>query len=119
MFVKQAVAVSTAAGAGMGSANQDMAHSLFYWGVGRIERLGLAVAETAWERVSPKKKDQARRKTDQLAKKLLMRNGRVKPGLKTRLYFLVLGWMQKKAAWNPADAAYWKEKGWTKGCRPW
>lgn len=119
MFVKQAVAVSTAAGAGMSSANQDMAHSLFYWGVGRIERLGLAVAETAWERVSPKKKDQARRKTDQLAKKLLMRNGRVKPGLKTRLYFWVLGWMQKKAAWNPADAAYWKEKGWTKGCRPW
>ena len=35
MFHKQAVCISTAAGAGMKSTNKDMADSFFYWGVPR------------------------------------------------------------------------------------
>ena len=33
MFHKQAVCISTAAGAGMKSTNKDMQDSLFFWGV--------------------------------------------------------------------------------------
>ena len=36
MFTKQAVCISTAAGAGMKSTNKDMADSLFFWGVPKI-----------------------------------------------------------------------------------
>ena len=56
MFKKQAVCISTAAGRGMKSTNQDMAHSMFFWGVARTYKYGVAVMETSWERVSAKKK---------------------------------------------------------------
>lgn len=35
MFSKQAVCISTAAGAGMKSTNKDMADSMFFWGIGK------------------------------------------------------------------------------------
>ena len=41
MFRKQGVCMTTAAGAGMKTANRDMADSLFFWGVARIYRYGL------------------------------------------------------------------------------
>ena len=46
MFSKQAVCLSTAAGAGMRSTNRDMAHSAFFWGVAKIYSYGAAVMET-------------------------------------------------------------------------
>lgn len=52
MFSKQAVCISTAAGAGMKSTNRDMADSTFFWGVAKTYRYGIAVMETSWERVS-------------------------------------------------------------------
>lgn len=119
MFSKQAVCISTAAGAGMKSANQDMAHSTFWWGVARTYQLGAAVNETSWERVAGKKKQEIDRKLDRLAGKLRAGQGRVKPGIKTRVFFNVMGMMQKRSGWNPADVEYWKEKGWTEGKRPW
>lgn len=118
MFTKQAVCVSTAAGAGMGSTNRDMAHSTFWWGVARTYKLGVAVNETSWERVAEKKKRKIDRKLHRLAGKLRAGQGRVRPGLKTRAVFRVMGIMQKRG-WNPADGDYWKEKGWTGRKRPW
>ena len=44
MFKKQALCVSTAAGAGMKSAIKDMSDSLFYWGVPKIYKIGIAVS---------------------------------------------------------------------------
>lgn len=118
MFSKQAVCISTAAGAGMSSTNKDMADSTFFWGFARTYKIGAAVAETSWERVKPKIKQSIERKTSSLAKKIIKRAGKVKPTIKTRAFFNIMAMVQKNG-WNEADKDYWLEKGWTAGKRPW
>lgn len=118
MFKKQAVCISTAAGRGMKSTNQDMAHSMFFWGVARTYKYGVAVMETSWERVSAKKKQAIEKKLDLLAGKIVKRQGRISPSIKTKLLFYVMRQMQKNG-WNKADADYWEKKGWMKKKCPW
>ncbi len=118
MFSKQAVCISTAAGAGMKSTNRDMADSMFWWGAAKVYTYGIAVSETSWERVSSGKKQKIDKKLLALAGKIRKKQGRVKPSLKTKLFFSVMRQMQKRG-WNKADVDYWKEKGWTEEKRPW
>ena len=118
MFRKQAVCISTAAGAGMKSTNKDMADSMFFWGVGKTYKYGVAVRETAWNRVSHKTKNRVERKTTALAHRIRKNHGRVKPSVKTRVIFSVMRMLQK-AGWNEADRKYWEEKGWIGKRRPW
>lgn len=118
MFSKQAVCISTAAGAGMRSTNRDMAHSTFFWGVGRTYRFGMGVAAIDWEGVSEKKKQKTGRRLSALAQKIKRRQGRVRPGIKTKAMFSVMRLAFRRGG-NPADAAYWKAKGWTEHGRPW
>lgn len=118
MFTKQGVCISTAAGAGMKSANKDMADSLFFWGVGRIYKYGKGVAAVDWNGVSDRKKRAIGKATDSLARKIVRRNGKVKPGIKTRIMFFAMHLMQRNG-FNRRDADYWKEKGWTEEKRPW
>lgn len=118
MFHKQAVCISTAAGAGMKSTNKDMADSLFFWGVARIYQYGIAVHACSFDEVSEKKRKQIEKDTDALARNILRRKGKVTPSLKTKAFFTAMHLVQKKG-WNEADAVYWKEKGWTGAKRPW
>lgn len=118
MFSKQGVCISTAAGAGMGSTNRDMAHSMFFWGIARTYKYGVAVREVSWKRVSSKKKQEIEKKMERLARKIVQKQGHVKPSVKTRAFFYVMGKVQKRG-WNEADADYWREKGWTGKKRPW
>ncbi len=118
MFSKQAVCISTAAGAGMKSTNRDMADSAFWWGVAKTYKYGVAVAETSWEKVSEKKKKGVEKKLSALANRIQKNYGHVKPSPKTKLFFSVVRQMQKRG-WNKADAEYWKDKGWTNKKRPW
>lgn len=118
MFRKQGVCISTAAGAGVKSTNKDMADSLFFWGVAKIYRYGCAVAATDWNSVSGKKRRAIEKKTSAIARSITKRNGKAKPGLKTRAMFFIMRMMQKNG-FNPADVRYWKEKGWTGRKRPW
>lgn len=118
MFKKQAVCISTAAGRGMKSTNQDMAHSMFFWGVARTYKYGVAVMETSWERVSAKKKQAIEKKLDLLAGKIVKRQGKISPSIKTKLFFYVMRQMMKNG-WNKADVDYWEKKGWTKKKCPW
>ena len=118
MFRKQGVCICTAAGAGVKSTLKDMADSLFFWGVARIYKYGTAVRAVNWEGVGKKKKDAIDKATSKLARKLVRRNGKVKPGLKTRCFFYVMHFIQRKG-FGPKDAEYWKEKGWTGSKRPW
>lgn len=118
MFSKQAVCISTAAGAGMKTANQDMAHSAFFWGVGKIYHYGVAVQAVSWESIGAGQKKKISRKLDRLAHKILKNQGRVKPGLKTKAFFALMRQLQKRG-WNETDARYWREKGWTGDKRPW
>lgn len=118
MFTKQAVCISTAAGAGMKSTIKDMADSTFFWGIAKMYKLGVAVMETRWEAVKPEIKQKIEKNTTSLAKKISKKVGRIKPDIKTKGFFAVMAMMQKNG-FNPADKEYWIAKGWTKGKRPW
>ncbi len=118
MFGKQAICISTAAGAGMKSANKDMADSTFFWGCARTYKLSVRVYATSWNNVNPKIRAQAERKTTMLAKKIMKRCGKVKPLIKTKMFFFIMRMMQKSGL-NKADQVYWQKKGWLEKERPW
>ena len=118
MFKKQGVCISTAAGAGIKPTNKDMADSLFFWGVAKIYKFGIAVAATDWKKVNDKKKKKIEKAISSIAKKIIKNSGKVKPSLKTKGYFYIMRMLQKNG-WNKKDVNYWKEKGWVKKARPW
>ena len=118
MFKKQAICISTAAGAGMKNTIKDMADSTFFWGIAKTYKLGFAVMETRWEMVKPSIKSKIDKKTTSLAMTISKKVGAIKPNIKTKAFFSIMSVMQKKG-FNPADVEYWKAKGWTNGKRPW
>lgn len=87
-------------------------------GIPKIYKYGLAVNATAYEQVSGKKRAAIERRTTILAERIKKKNGKVKPGLKTRLFFEVMSRVQRKG-WLKTDSIYWQEKGWTGKQRPW
>ncbi len=121
MFHKKAVVISTAAGAGMGSAMKDIKTCLSYWGISHIKTLGFAVQATKWEEVSVKCKEKIEAKTQKLAYQV--KKAKVSVGIKTRLLFLLM----KMTGNNPeklntpmeTDYLYWKNQGWFDGSTPW
>ncbi len=118
MFAKQAVCISTAAGAGCRTTDKDMADSLFFWGVPKIYRYGLAVQAVAWKGVKKSIRNKMEKDMDVLAKKINRNAGRIKPGIKIKSFFFMMHLLQRKG-FNEADRIYWKEKGWTGRKRPW
>lgn len=118
MFTKQAVVISTAAGMGTKSANKDMADSLFYWGISRFYRCGIAVAATSWDGISEKTKKKINNRLDSITKKIVKRQGHVKPTFKGKFMFMIMRMVQK-SGWNPKDKEYWESQGWLGKKRPW
>lgn len=117
MFTKQAVVLTTAAGAGMKPACKDITDSFYFWGVGKYYSYGAAVKATAWKDVKPQVKQKIERRLDRLATEIKANYGNVTPGIKTRAFFELNARVMKGI--SPSDKAYWKKKGWTKGERPW
>ena len=118
MFSKQGVCIATAAGGGMKSTIKDMADSLFFWGVPKIYKYGKGVAAIKWDNVSEKNRAKIDKKTTALAEKIKRRNGKVKPGIKTKAFFFLMHIVQRKGV-SPMDKAYWAEKDWIGSKRPW
>ena len=118
MFKKQGVCISTAAGAGMKSTNKDMADSLFFWGIAKTYKYGVPVMAVSWDGVSDKKKAAIEKKITKLAERIKRNQGKVKPSIKTRVFFFAMR-LARKSGWNEVDSVYWKEKGWTERKRPW
>ena len=118
MFAKQAVCISTAAGAGMKSANKDIKDSLFYWGIPKIYCYGISVQATSWDTVTMKKKEKIENKITRLAKAVIRKDGKAHFNLKTRLFFYIMRKVNKNP-WNAVDREYWKLKGWLNSERPW
>ena len=118
MFRKKAVIVSTAAGMGTKSAISDVRDALFYMGVPKIYKYGLTVQAMNCDQVSEDKKARIDRDTSAISKKLSDQTPSV--GIKTRFVFRMMGMMHQKG-WNssPVETAYWKEKGWLDGKKPW
>ena len=118
MFKKQAVCITTAAGAGMKSTLKDMADSLFFWGVAKTYKYGLAVRATSWDGISEKQKANIEKSTTNIANRIIIQQGKIKPGFKTRVFFFIMHLLERNG-WNQTDVDYWKEKGWTENKRPW
>lgn len=118
MFKKQAVCISTAAGAGTKSTCKDMADSMFFWGAGRIYKIGVNVRATSWKDIKPEIRAVIDRKTSETAAKIRKNYGRVKPSLKTRMFFEVVRILVKRG-WTEEDSIYWQKKGWLGNKRPW
>lgn len=118
MFSKQAVCIATAAGGGMKPTCKDIKDSMFYWGVGKVYTYGTAVRAVSWNAVSEKKKIQIEAKMSKLAAKIKNRAGKIKPSLKTKIFFHIMRLVNKNG-WNTTDTEYWKENGWLAKGRPW
>lgn len=118
MFCKQAVCISTAAGAGMKDTNKDMSDSTFFWGVAKTYRYGVRVAAVTWESVSDRRKIKIEKETTALANKIKKNDGKIKPSMKTKAFFHLMRWLQRKG-WGEVDKKYWMEKGWDQRKRPW
>ena len=119
MFKKQGIAITTAAGAGVKSTLKDMTDSLFYLGTGKIYKYGLAIRTLSFDKMKEKKKKNVEKKTNKIAKKVLKKDGKVKPGFKTKAFFSIMRMVEKNNGTTEIDAAYWKEKGWLGKKRPW
>ncbi len=119
MFRKRAVIVSTSAGAGTKSAMKDVEDCLFYMGVPKIIKYGIAVQAMNWDGVAADKKNKIEKKTATIAKKLCSER-LPSVGIKTKFVFHMMGMMQKKG-WNSSqvETEYWKENGWLDGQKPW
>ena len=119
MFKKRAVIVSTAAGTGTKSAMKDVEDCLFYLGVPRIYKYGMAVQAMNWEGVAADKKEKIGKAAEGIAKKL-GRTGSPSVGIEMRFMFGIMKMMQKKG-WNssPVETKYWQDKGWLDGKKPW
>ena len=118
MFKKQAVAITTCAGAGKKSTLKDMTDSLFYLGSARIYKIGVALMAPTYDDMKESKKRKLDKKTSKVAKKIIKRNGKIKPKFKTKAFFFLMHLMQKNG-YNELDKNHWIERGWTKKNRPW
>lgn len=118
MFHKQAVCISTAAGAGMKSTNKDMADSFFYWGVPKVYKYGVRVMATSYKVIKPKIKAKIEKDTNKMAYQIKKNAGHVKTGIKTKICFYFMRMLHTRG-WDEADLAYWSKKGWDREKRPW
>ena len=118
MFRKQAIAISTAAGAGMGKTTKMIADSLFMWGVATIYRCGIRIAAADFDSIPAKRKKKIESKVNRLVKKIKTNNGSARAGLKTRLVFLIMRLGQKNNTWIPIDKEHWQKHGWLDAKRP-
>ena len=118
MFKKQAVCLTTAAGAGMKSANRDIADSLRYWGIGRIYTYGQALYSLDWERVAHEKKNKIEKDLRARSKKITRHQNRPIPSLRTKYKFYTMRIYHRRFS-IPLDRAYWTAHGWLSGEKPW
>jgi len=119
MFSKTAVAVSTAAGAGMNRVTKSIAKQLFYLGVSKIYRIPFRVMAASWDGVSDKTKSKINKRTDAVARKIVSKKGRAAPGMRSKFMFSMMRNFQKGNDYATLDRAYWEEKGWLGKGRPW
>lgn len=119
MFTKKAVVISTAAGAGAGSAVKDIATALFYWGVPWVKRYGTAVQAMNWETVAAAKKEKIQKDMAKLAKRIAAKP-QARAGIKTKFIFSMMRMMQKSGHGSgAAEREYWQANGWLDKARPW
>ena len=119
MFRKKAVVISTTAGMGAAQAIKPVKRNLAYWGIPEIKSYGIAVQAMSWDGVAQKRKNKIQNDMNTLAKKLL-KKGKPKVSLKTKMMFVMFANMQKgNMGSGAAEKEYWEKQGWLRKGRPW
>ena len=119
MFSKKAVVISTAAGKGAKKAARSVADALFYWGIPRIWTCGICVQAMNWDGISSRKKQKIEKGAARIARRVSGKE-RVKAGLRTKAFFMLMRMMQKaNLGSGETDRSYWEKNGWLAGERPW
>lgn len=119
MFTKQALIISTAAGAGMKSAIKDVKDSMDFWGIGRVYSFKKALFAANWTELKDKQKEELEEDILKIAEKIKKRVGKVTPRMKVKCMFYGCRLMQKKVGLNAVDVAHWKKEGFLDGVIPW
>ncbi len=119
MFGKQALLISTAAGAGTKSTLKDLKDSMTFWGVARTYTFGRNVQASDWDTVDSKRKLKFQKEIGKLSVRIKAESGNVKPSLKVKALFYAMRFVHKKFKFNPADVRHWEARGWFEKERPW
>nr|WP_307992195.1 NAD(P)H-dependent oxidoreductase [uncultured Niameybacter sp.] len=119
MLRKQALIISTAAGAGMKSTIKDVKDSMDFWGVGRVYTYSKAIFAANWVEIKEEERAKMEAKILQISKRIKKREGDVTPRLKVKLMFYGCRFMHKKMGLNAVDLEHWKKNGWLGKVRPW
>ena len=120
MFGKVGLVVSTAAGGGADVVAKSLARHLFFWGVASVHKFSANVFAVNWDEVKEDKRAKLQARADRIAARIRRQVGRAKPGLKTRGFFTMIRFMQKKQIMKCAcDRTYWEQNGWLGKSRPW
>lgn len=119
MFSKQALLISTAAGAGTKSALKDLKDSMTFWGISHIYAFGRNIHASDWDTVDEKKKLKLHEQIDKLSVRIKAESRNVRVSLKIKALFYVMRFMHKRFKFNPADVQYWESQGWLEKERPW
>ncbi|WP_319378073.1 NAD(P)H-dependent oxidoreductase [uncultured Methanocorpusculum sp.] len=117
-FHKQALVITTAAGAGMRHAVKDVQDSFNWWGVGRTYTFKKAVQASEWSQVTEKKRAVIAKEVKATSQKIRSQKGSG-TRLKVRMLFYLMRFVLKKYRFIESDAAYWEENGWLDGKKPW
>lgn len=117
MFHKQGLVIAAASGPVYRAALGEMKDSLDFWGAARTWKMGFALMEIRWDRLSPGLKKRIARQAERTAARL--RRRAAVPGWKTRSLFYALRLVHKYVWPDTPDAAWWREQGWLGRGRPW
>lgn len=119
MFHKQALILSTSAGANPKSAMKDIKACLTNWGVSKVKTYGIAVRAMNYNMIKDKKKRKMKQDMCHMAKRV-KRCNKVKTSLKVKGLFSIMRLMHKGGmSADEADRMYWDEQGWLGKKRPW
>lgn len=119
IFGKQALLISTAAGAGTKSTLKDLKDSMNFWGIAQTYTFGRNTQGADWDSVDVKRKLKFDKDVIKLAKKIKKKSVNVKPCLKVKIIFYGMRFVHKKFKFNQVDVKYWKSLGWLDKKRPW
>lgn len=119
MFSKQALLISTAAGAGTKSTLKDLKNSMDFWGVAKTYTFGRNTHAVDWNSVDEKRKLKFKKEITRLSRKIKKESENVQPRLKVKGIFHLMRFMHKRFKFNPTDVKHWESFGWLEKNRPW
>ena len=115
-YKKHAMVIVTTAGAGAGAVAKSLKQILTFWGVNRIETLGIRAQAISWEDMSPGVRQKARRRLKAKARRFHrdLSSGSLRPPRMMQLMMFAAGKVLAGTLEpdNP-DRVYWEQMGWS------